>query len=101
LALGAGSHVPAEIQKLNTYIGSAYSAVQQAPCAAVLANRKLTQAFLTAYIVQLDELFDLDGNAKGGDRGATVGTQARDAARAALSTWSVSFRKQAKTDLLK
>jgi hypothetical protein len=100
-ALGAGGRVPADIQKFITFVRSAYAAAQQAPYATVLAKRKLTQAVLTAYIAQIDELVALDGKAKATDQGATAATQVRDEAGAALGKWMGSFRKQAKVDLRK
>ena len=101
IALGAGGRVPADLQKFITLTRSAYAAAQQAPYAAVLAKRKLTQAVLTAYSAQVDELVALDGKAKAADQGAIAATQARDEAGTDLRKWVGSFRKQAKADLRK
>ena len=100
-ALGAGGRVPADIQKFITLVRSAYATAQQAPYASVLAKRKLTQAVLTAYIAQVDELVALDGKAKAADQGATAATQMRDEAGMDLRKWIGSFRKQSKADLRK
>ncbi|MCS6244832.1 MAG: hypothetical protein H2172_13385 [Opitutus sp.] len=100
-ALGAGGRVPADLQKFITLVRSAYATAQQAPYAAVLAKRKLTQAVLTSYIAQVDELVVLDGKAKAADQGAIAATQMRDEAGTDLRKWIGSFRKQAKADLRK
>ena len=100
-ALGAGGRMPVDVQKLITLIRSAYASAQQAPYAAVLAKRKLTQATLTAYSALVDELVALDGKSKAADHGAIAATQARDEAGLNLNKWVGSFRKQSKTDLRK
>ena len=91
-ALGLSGAVPNDQQLLLSFLRTAYTAAQNAPYAATLAQYGVSAATIAARLADVDELDRLMREHELAQGAAIAATKKRDTDRAALTMWLNQFK---------